>query len=208
MGDSKLNIIVIDDNIKKTNPLLIQLKLNFENANIVLKDNSKEGLEYILDNLNSKMIVLLDYDLGAGEPNGTEIFLKIREKTALLYVIIITAKLIDDIPNKELVTYINKDALAVIDKTTSLKDKIKLVEDAAHTLDVRVDCVLEQWISNHSEDEQNEPYLTTTTGETHTLKDILREIRQQSAIGQKMERNIMMLAVDLLTRGKKQINND
>jgi hypothetical protein len=50
--------------------------------------------------------------------------------------------------------------------------------------------------------------LTTTTGETYTLKDILREIRQQSAFGQKMERNIMMLAVDLLTRGKKQVSND
>jgi len=208
MGNSKLNIIVIDDNIKKTDPLLVQLQLNFKEANIILKENAKEGLEYILDNLNNKMIVLLDYDLGAGEPNGTEIFLKIREQTALLYVIIITAKLIDDISNKELVTYINKDALAVIDKTTSLEDKIKLIKDAIHTLDVRVDCVLEQWILNHSEDEQNEPYLTTTSGETFTLKDVLREIRQQTDFGRKMERNIMVLAVDLLTRGKKQVSND
>ncbi|GHT57592.1 hypothetical protein AGMMS50239_00180 [Bacteroidia bacterium] len=208
MADSKLNIIVIDDNVKKTDPLLVQLQLNFKDANVILKEKAKDGLEYIIDNLNSKMIVLLDYDLGVGEPTGTEIFLKIREKTALLYVIIITAKLIDDIPNKELVTYINRDALAVIDKTTSLEDKITLVKNAIHTLDVRVDCVLEQWISNHSEDEQNDPYLTTTTGETYTLKDILMEIRQQSAFGHKMERNIMMLAVDLLTRGKKQVSND
>lgn len=208
MEDSKLKIIVIDDNIKKTDPLLVQLQLNFKEADIILKDNAKEGLEYILDNLNSKMIVLLDYDLGAGEPNGTEIFLKIRESTALLYVIIITAKLIDDIPNKDLVTYINMDALAVIDKTTSLKDKINLVRDSIHDLDVRVDCVLEQWISSHSEDELNEPYLTTTSGENLTLKNVLMEIRQQTDFGRKMERNIMMLAVDLLTRGKKQISND
>jgi len=208
MEDSKLKIIVIDDNIKKTDPLLVHLGLNFKEAKIILKDNAKEGLDFILANLNSKMIILLDYDLGAGEPNGTEIFLKIREKTALLYVIIITAKLIDDIPNKELVTYINKDALAVIDKTTSLQDKIKLVRDSIHALDVRVDCVLEQWILNHSEDELNEPYLTTSSGETLTLKDVLNEIRQQTDLGRKMERNIMMLAVDLLTRGKKKVSND
>lgn len=208
MEDSNLKIIVIDDNIKKTDPLLVQLQLNFKDANIILKDSAKEGLDYILNNLNSKMIVLLDYDLGAGEPNGTEIFLKIREKTVLLYVIIITAKLLDEIPNKDLVTYINKDALAVIDKTTSLEDKIKLVRDSIHDLDVRLDCVLEQWILNHSEDELNEPYLTTTSGETLTLKDVLKEIRQQTDFGRKMERNIMMLAVDLLTRGKKKVSND
>jgi len=208
MMNAKLNIIVIDDNIKKTDPLLVQLRLNFIDANIILKENAKDGLKYILDNLNSKMIVLLDYDLGAGEPNGTEIFLKIREKTALLYVIIITAKLIDNIPNKELVTFINKDALAVIDKTTSLENRIKLVKNAIHALDVRVDCVLEQWITNHSDDKQNEPYLTTSSGETYTLKDILTEIRQQTEFGRKMERNIMMLAIDLLTRGKRQVDND
>ncbi|GHT04360.1 hypothetical protein FACS189423_06930 [Bacteroidia bacterium] len=208
MGNAKLNIIVIDDNLKETSSLLVQLKLSFAEAEITLKTNAQDGLDYILNNLNSKMIVLLDYDLGAGEPNGTKIFLKIREKTALLYVIIVTAKLIDEIPNKELLTYINKDALAVVDKTTSLSDKIALVKNAIHQLDVRVDCILEQWISNHSEDEQNQPYLTTTSGEIFTLKEILQEIRQQTDFGRKMERNIMMLAVDLLTRGKKQISND
>jgi DNA-binding NtrC family response regulator len=204
----KLKIIVVDDNIKITDPLLVQLQMNFKDADIILKDNAKDGLEYIIKNLNSKMIVLLDYDLGRGEPNGTEIFSKIRETTSLLYVIIITAKLIDDIPNKELVTYINKDALAVIDKTTSLEDKIKLVRKAIHTLDVRVDCTLEQWITNHSDDELNEPYLTTNTGTKLTLKDVLKEIRQQTDLGRKLERNIMMLAVDLLTRGKNHLRND
>jgi hypothetical protein len=207
MGNSKLKIIVIDDNIKKTDPLLVHLQLNFKEADVILKDNAQEGLEYILNNLNNKMIVLLDYDLGAGEPNGTKIFLRIREKTALLFVIIITAKLIDDIPNNELVTYINKDALAVIDKTTSLVDKIKLVKEALHALDVRVDCVLEQWIYKHTEEERNEPYLTTSSGKVHTLKSILMEIRQQTEFGKTIERNILLLAIDLLTRGKKQIND-
>jgi hypothetical protein len=123
-------------------------------------------------------------------------------------VIIITAKFIDDISNKELVTYINKDALAVIDKTTSLTEKIECIKKAIHSLDIRVDCALEQWIANHSENEQNEPYLTTTSGETYTLKDILKQIRQQTVFGKKMECNILMLAVDLLTRGKKKISDD
>jgi len=207
MEELKLNIIVIDDNIKETDPLMQQLRLSFKEADIILKDNAKDALDFILNNLNNKMIVLLDYDMGKGEPNGTEIFLKIREKTSLLNVIIITDHMIDIIPNKELVEYVNKNALAVIDKTISLEEKIKIVNDAIHSLDVKLDSILEQWIFSHSEEKQNELYLSTTSGQTYTLKDILTEIRNQTDFGRRMERNILMLAIDLLTRGKKQIND-
>ena len=138
---SKLKIVVIDDNFTETEPLLIHLKLNFKEAEIVLKKKAKEGLDYIMDNLDSRMIVLLDYDLGKGEPNGTEILLKIREKTSLVYIIIITAKLLVSIPHKDLMLYVNKDALAVVDKTASLDDKLNFVKDAVHSMDVRVDCI-------------------------------------------------------------------
>jgi len=201
-----MNIIVIDDYMKKDDPFLVELALNFTDANIVLKNNNKDGLDYIMENINSKMIVLLDYDMGGGE-TGTEIFFKIREKTALIYIIIITAKMIDNIPNKELAEYINKDALAIVDKTISIKDRINIVKKAVHALDVRLDCVLEQWINKHSEKEQNEPYLTTVSGKEYTLKDILVEIRQQTEFGKSMERKMLLLTVDLLTRGKKQIDD-
>jgi len=201
-----MNIIVIDDNMKIDNPFLVELKINIPDANIILKNNNKEGLDYIMENINSKMIVLLDYDMGGGE-TGTEIFFKIREKTALIYIIIITAKMIENIPNKELAEYINKDALAIVDKTVSLKDRINLIKKAVHALDVRLDCVLEQWISKHSKKEQDEPYLTTVSGKEYTLKNILEEIRQQTEFGKSMERKIILLTVDLLTRGKKQIDD-
>jgi hypothetical protein len=204
--EDQMNIVVIDDIMKKNDPLLVQLKINFPEAEIVLKNDMQDGLDYIMRNLNSKMIVLLDYDLGARR-TGTEVFLKIREQTALLYVIIITAKLTDDIPNSELVKYINKDALAIIDKTVSLEEKINWIEKAKHALDVRVDCVLEQWINMHTEEEQEEPYLTTVSGKAYTLKSILNEIRQQTELGKAMERKILMLAVYLLTHGKEQIDD-
>ena len=207
MSDPKLKIIIIDNTMNETEPLIVELRLTFKDSNIILRKNATDGLQYIMDNLNSKMIVLLDYDLGAGEPTGTDIFLQIREKTALLYVIIITAKLIDEVPNKELAAYINKDALAFVDKTVSVKDRINIVKNAVHSLDTKVDCILEQWIYNHSEKEQNEPYLTTSSGKTHSLLSILEEIRQRTDFGKTIERNILLLAVDLLTRGKKQIND-
>lgn len=201
-------IVIIDDSFDMFDPLVIELKEHFPAANVTVKNNPDEGLRFVLANLSKKIIVLLDYNFKTGQPKGHDILLKIREATSLVYVIIMTAKQFSTIPHTELVDFVNNDALAVVQNTVDTAEILKLVSKAAQQLSVRVDCVLEQWISNHSEDEQNEPYLTTTTGETHTLKDILREIRQQSAFGQKMERNIMMLAVDLLTRGKKQVSND
>lgn len=205
---NNMEIVIIDDSFDMFDPLVIELKEHFPAANVTVKNNPDEGLRFVLANLSKKIIVLLDYNFKTGQPKGHDILLKIREATSLVYVIIMTAKQFSTIPHTELVDFVNNDALAVVQNTVDTAEILKLVSKAAQQLSVRVDCVLEQWISNHSEDEQNEPYLTTTTGETHTLKDILREIRQQSAIGQKMERNIMMLAVDLLTRGKKQVNND
>ena len=201
-------IVIIDDSFDMFDPLVIELREYFPEATVTVINNPNDGLKFVLANLSKKIIVLLDYNFKTGQPKGHDILLKIREVTSLVYVIIMTAKQFSTIPHTELVDFVNNDTLAVVQNTVDTAEILKLVSKAAQQLSIRVDCVLEQWISNHSEDEQNNPYLKTAAGETYTLKDILKEIRQQSAFGQKMERNIMMLAVDLLTRGKKQVSND
>ena len=209
---SNTEIVIIDDSFDMLNifddPLVVELKEHFPEANITVRNNPDEGLKFVLANLSKKIIVLLDYNFKTGQPKGHNILLKIREATSLVYVIMMTAKQFSTIPHTELVDFVNNDALAIVQNTADTSEILKLVSKAFQQLNIRVDCVLEQWISNHSEEEQNEPYLTTTSGKTFTLKEILGEIRQQTDFGKKMERNIMMLAVDLLTRGKKQVNND
>lgn len=200
-------IVIIDDSFDMFDPLVVELREKFPEANVSVINSPEDGLKFVLANLSKKIIVLLDYNFKTGQPKGHNILLKIREQTSLVYVIIMTAKQFSTIPHEELVDFVNNDALAVVQNTVDTKDIISLVSKAAQQLNVRVDCVLEQWILNHSEDEQKELYLTTTKGEQFSLKDILREIRQQTDFGKKMERNIMMLAVDLLTRGKKQVND-
>lgn len=204
---SKLKIVIIDDNIGSNDPLIATLGIEMPDAEVVLKNNAQEGLDYVLENLSSKMIVLLDYDLGNANLNGTQILSEIREKTSLIYIIIITAKSIDQIPNESLRTYINKDALAFVEKTEDLKDRINLIKKASYSLDARVDSILEQWVNNHPEEEREQIYLKTSSKE-YSLNDILQEIRQQTDFGKGLERKILLLAVDLLTRGKKDLPND
>ncbi|WP_321369504.1 response regulator [uncultured Draconibacterium sp.] len=207
MDFPKNQIVIIDDNRKETDPLLVQLKLHFKDYEVVLRNKAKDGLDYILKSLDKKTIVLLDYDLGRNEPNGTEILNDIRKRTSLVYVIMVTANNLDNIPREDLVEYINKDAFAFVSRTVSYKRVKPLIERAMHFLDARVDSILEQWINRHSEDELNKPYLQTSAGEKYSLKDILSEIRLQSAFGKEMERSILMLAIDLLTRNKRQIDD-
>ena len=201
-------IVIIDDSFDIFDPLVVELRENFPQANVTVINNPDEGLKFILSNLSKKIIVLLDYNFKTGQPKGHDILLKIREATSLVYVIIMTAKQFSTIPHSELVDFVNNDALAIVQNTVDTSEIIKLVLKASQQLSVRVDCVLEQWISNHSEDKQNEPYLTTSSGETYTLKGVLIYFRQQTDFGRKIERNIMMLAIDLLTRGKKQVNSN
>lgn len=205
---SNTEIIIIDDSFDLFDPLVIELKEHFPNANVTVINNPDEGLNFILSNLSKKIIVLLDYNFKTGQPKGHDILLKIREKTSLVYVIMMTAKQFSTIPHSELVDFVNNDALAVVQNTIDTSEIINIVSKAAQQLSVRVDCVLEQWISNHSDDKKDEPYLTTANGSTLTLKEILNEVRQQTDLGRKLERNIMLLAIDLLTRNKKQLDND
>jgi len=156
-------IVIIDDSFDMFDPLVVELREHFPEANITVINNPEEGLNFVIANFSKKIIVLLDYNFKTGQPKGHDILLKIREQTSLVYVIMMTAKQFSTIPHTELVDFVNNDALAVVQNTVDTSEIIKLVSKAAQQLSVRVDCVLEQWISTHSEDDLNKPYLTISS---------------------------------------------
>ncbi|MBO0356216.1 hypothetical protein J0656_19520 [Muricauda ruestringensis] len=202
-----LKILVIHDDLFENDPLLYTLRERFGRDNVILEKKSSQGLEYIYNNLSSKLIVLLDFDLGAGEPHAPEVFKRIREKTSLIYVIIYTAKQFTAIPNEALIDFINNEALGIIQSTADIPEVVGMVEKAAHQLDTRVDCILEQWIAKHSEKERAKPYLTTKSGTIYTLDDLIVEIRKETELGQQLEKSILQLAIELLTSQKRQLDD-
>ena len=202
-----IKILVIHDDMLENDPLLYTLKEKFGEDNVLLEKKSSKGLEYIYDNLSTKLIVLLDFDLGSGEPHAPEIFENIREKTSLIYVIIYTAKQFDSIPNGTLINFINNDALGIIQSTADISEVVQIVEKAAHQLDTRIDCILEQWIAKRSADEREKPYLTTKSGKVYTLDNLIVEIRKESELGQQLEKSILQLAIELLTSQRKKLDD-
>ena len=83
-----MEIIVIDDNLKITSPLIVALGIAYGDSFIKLFNKSSDGLEYIKNNLTKRLIVVLDIGFGAGEKNGREILSDIREYNKLIPVIV------------------------------------------------------------------------------------------------------------------------
>ncbi|MFL1013332.1 hypothetical protein [Flavisericum labens] len=202
-----LKVLIIHDDLSPIDPIVITLKEIYGEENVVLEPISEKGIEYIEQNLTSKLIVLLDFDLGTGHPDAPVVFKKIREKTSLVYVIIWTAKLLSEISREDLIDFINNDALAFVQNTESTETVINLVAKAAHQLESRVDCILEEWISKREKDELEKPYLTTKSGKIYTLADLMVEIRLETDLGRQMKKSILLLAIDLLTTQQRQLDD-
>ncbi len=199
-------IVVIHDDIGEKDPLLVVLREEYGADNVILKKKSKEGLNYVLENLSQKMVVILDLNFKAGEPSGVHVFEGIRKQTSLVYVIIWTASALEDINREDLKSMINNDALAFMSSTDDIEKIVSKVSSASHQLDIRIDSALEQWISLHPESEKQSPYILTRDGKSYSLNEILQEIRLKTPFGMETEKDILLLAIDMLSRGKKKID--
>lgn len=69
-----------------------------------------------------------------------------------------------------------------------------------------IETALERWILLESREKQESPYLIEMNGNSYSLIDILREVETDSEIGKKFKRDLIMLTIELLFRGKEQLN--
>ncbi|WPQ63410.1 hypothetical protein SIO70_00850 [Chitinophaga sancti] len=203
---SKKIVVIHDGLISNEDPLLVVLRGKFGIDNVLYFKKSDDGLDYVLNNLHQPIVVILDMNFSRNEKSGIEVFQEIREKSALVYIILITANEISKINNDDLISLINNDAFAVESVSAGYTKIVSLVESAAHKLDTRVDSALENWIVLHPESEKNKPYIMTRDGQSYSLNQLLTEIRKQTLLGMEIEKDILMLVIDMLSRGKKSIN--
>lgn len=199
-------IVIIDDNIKETDPLPRTLGKTFQDAEIKNFSDANNGSDYILSNLTKKIIVFLDCRFDTGM-QGIEALKRIREKTSLVYIIMMSANQLLQMEEDSIRFMVNHRGIFFI-KNTEIDEAIRLVNKINYLMDTKLDCILEQWILNHPQDSLNNPYITTSEGKVLSLNDVLNEIRRQSDFGKSLERNLMMLTIDLLTRNKRTVTND
>lgn len=205
MTNNKPLIVVIDDDFTRDQPLYGFLETAYPNENIHLFQNSTDGEKFVEQNLSKKIIVLLDIMFN-GKEVGVDVFNEISKKSALVCFIVITGN-IEQITRKGLTSLINGHAWYIIQRDKPAKEILAVIKEAETYINLRVDGALEQWIFRHTTEEQNKPFITTRSGDSYTLLDILQSLRtgENDEIGQQIAGDILALAVDLVMQDQTKI---
>lgn len=191
----KTEIVVIDDQMKDNDPFVRSIQKERPEDIVTVKQDAEEGVEYILSDLKKKVIVFLDCRFDSGI-QGIDALKKIREKTSLVYIVMMSANPLSQMEEETLKAMINHRGIFFISHNETDK-ALELIEKVEYLMDSKVDCVLEQWITEKEEKSLEEPYLIVGDVE-YTLKNILNEIRLQTSFGKDVEKKIVRLAIHLL----------
>ncbi|MBQ9639574.1 MAG: hypothetical protein IJV22_08475 [Bacteroidales bacterium] len=199
-------IVFIDDNLSEDEPFVQNIRKHYKDADYKhVFQNPDKGLEYVLDNLNHKMIVFIDWNFSGHRKKGIDLLKEIRKKTSLLYIVMMSAnQLGTDIPLDSIIEMMNEENFFYLDRSNNDFNSVTAIIDKIRSnWSTKFDCVLEQWLIRHPEDNNKEAFSEASTGKTYTWADILSELRLQSAIGKSFEQKLNEYYIYQLQRSKK-----
>lgn len=199
-------IVIIDDNMSETEPFVQNIRKHYKDADYKhIFQNPDEGLKFVLENLNNKMIVFIDWNFSGHNKKGIDLLKEIREKTSLLYVVMMSAnQLRTDIPLNSIIEMMNEENFFYLDRSNDdFESVITIIDKIRSQWSTKFDCVLEQWLLRHPEDNNKEAFSEASTGKKFTWADILIELRQQTHVGKSFEQKLNEYYIYQLTRSKK-----
>lgn len=199
--NNKTNIIVIDDDERIENhPLLVKLRQLYNNVEIL--SSPKEGTDYVATHLDQRNIIILDYKFDADRSTGRDVLEKIRQISKLIPVIIWTA---NGDRLTEIADFVNYKAYAILNKSP-YEPVLESVSRADKELNNSLEGAIEEWVLLQDKNELDKPYMINANGKSYSLRDILREVREQTPFGQRIEKDLIMLTIDLLIRNKESLD--
>lgn len=204
---TKPKIIVVDDNVKETDPLLVDLRELY--GEVRLFSDTPATIEYIKKNLESRMIVLLDirFAMEYEQDNGFMTLAAIRKLSDLIPVILWSG--LDKIEKKNIQDSITEHVFAFLEQGVGAsKEIIQTIQAAEAEQNLQVGTAIEEWICQQPKELQNEePYIVTTSGISYTLKQVLKEIRLRTEFGRGIEKSILKLTINRLSRQKEHLDD-
>lgn len=198
----KTEILIIDDHMSLHDPFVRSIRKNRPEAVVTVLDDAGKGVEYISNDLRKKVVVFLDCRFDSGL-QGVDALRRIREKTSLVYIVMMSANPLSQMEEETLKAMINHRGIFFI-SNTEMDKALELIEKIEYLMDSKVDCVLEQWIMDRDDIVSNEPYIIVG-GVEYSLRDILDEIRLQTPFGKEVEKKMVRLAVHLLQNKKASL---
>jgi CheY-like chemotaxis protein len=201
MSKSEMQILIIDDSLDHDDAIIEELNKKYES--VVLRSTPEEGISYVEEHLDRDLIVILDIDFGGFTLNGHDVLNQIRKKSFLIPVIIWSSI------NEEKSTFsdlINNKAFAFVKRSDTHK-LFTEIEKAEANIQNSLVGAIEDWISSHKEEDLEKPFLVLAKGKSLSLKQILAEIRLETNLGKTIRKNLMKLTIDLLMRGKENLDD-
>lgn len=197
-----MEIVIIEDTEKyKEDGLVWELRDIYGDDNVNFFLSPDEGLEYVKNNIEKNLIVLLDIDFPDGEKNGHQILEEISTNSELIPVILWSG--INE-NTESFSDFINNRAFGFLSKQVTIKEALYLIKKAQVYLETSVDNAIEDWIIAKEEDKDKPIYLTSD-GDSFSLNEILKEIRTQTNIGKEFTQKLNKLTIDLLLRKKENL---
>lgn len=182
-------LVFIDDNMREgnDNPFVRAIGKLKKDAETKVFTNPEEGLNFVLENLNNKMIVFVDCKFDGYGLQGINILKQIRKQTSLLYIVMMSANAINQITGLDIIEMINEDYIWFFDRNNgTVKDACNLIERIQNLWITRFDCILEEWIVRHPEDANKYAY-REASGKSYTWAEMLIQLRHQTNIGKIFE---------------------
>lgn len=202
MEEKKFHIIVVDDTMGEKDPFIVELKLDYQKiANVSYFSKVDDAMTFVDEHMSERIIIIMDCRFGSVW-QGVDAIMKLREKTSLVYVIMISANNVNQLSSKDIMSLINTENLFFI-KNTDIAGAKKKINEIRTLWNVRFDCVLEQWLIRHPEDNNKEAFSEVSTGKTYTWEDILVELRKQTPVGKSFEQKLNEYYIYQLNRSKK-----
>lgn len=201
MEANKFHIIVVDDTMGKDDPFVVDLELDYaDRAYVTYFDNVQVAMSFIEEHLSERMIVFMDCKFGSVW-QGVDAVSQLRKKTALVYVIMMSANPTDQLFADDIKTLINTENVFFI-KNTDTKDAKEKIEKITSLWNSRFDCVLEDWLVRHPEDADKIAFRSLDN--MYTWGEILKELRLQTKVGKEMEKMVNQFFLYQFTREKKK----
>ncbi|MEQ8706429.1 MAG: hypothetical protein RIC19_21030 [Phaeodactylibacter sp.] len=189
----KTILVIIDDNLPEDfDPIIVRSEEIFDEVERF--EFPSEAIQYISNNLDKYLVVLLDYKFSEDEETGTQIISNIRGISSLIPVIIWTAEIgqIDDYPE-----LINRHAYAVHSKVKMEEIMESLIEAKNETRNSILEA-LEEYISKYSEGDQQSIKLESLNGKSYSLKELFSEISNRTEIGLDIEKILVKMTIKSL----------
>ena len=202
MEEKKFHIIIVDDTMGEKDPFVVELKLSFQKeAVITYFTKVEDALAFVDEHMSDRMVIIMDCRFGSVW-QGVDAVKELRKKTSLIYVIMMSANNVNQLSSQDIMSLINMDSIFFI-KNTDIEGAREKIETIRNLWNVRFDCVLEQWLIRHPEDNGKEAYSEASTGKTYTWADILVELRHQTSVGKSFEQMLNEYYIYQLTHSKK-----